>query len=91
MGYDGKGQVRVKNIDELRAAFTQLKGVVLRTRKMLPLAYEVSVLVARADGQKLSSIRLPKTCIATASCSQRRHFPSPHVSAEAALKTRMQR
>ena len=38
MGYDGKGQVRVKNIDELRAAFTQLKGVVCVLEKMLPLA-----------------------------------------------------
>ncbi len=47
MGYDGKGQVRVKSIDELRAAYAGMNGVLCVLEKMLPLAYEISVLVAR--------------------------------------------
>ncbi|MGB6056370.1 MAG: 5-(carboxyamino)imidazole ribonucleotide synthase [Burkholderiaceae bacterium] len=51
MGYDGKGQVRVKTRDEVRAAFAEMGGVECLLEKMLPLAYEVSVLAARgADG-----------------------------------------
>jgi 5-(carboxyamino)imidazole ribonucleotide synthase len=51
MGYDGKGQVRVRSIAELEAAFAGMGGVTCLLEKMLPLAYEVSVLVARgADG-----------------------------------------
>lgn len=86
MGYDGKGQVRVKNIDELRAAFTQLKGVVCVLEKMLPLAYEVSVLVARgADGQAVvypiaENVHRDGILFTTT-------VPSPHVSSDAALKT----
>ncbi|WP_426444772.1 ATP-grasp domain-containing protein, partial [Salmonella enterica] len=38
--------------DEVRAAFAAMKGVTCVLEKMLPLAYEVSVLVARGhDGQ----------------------------------------
>ena len=52
MGYDGKGQVRVKTRDELNAAWGQLQQVPCVLEKMLPLAYEVSVIVARGrDGQ----------------------------------------
>ncbi|GAB3457268.1 5-(carboxyamino)imidazole ribonucleotide synthase [Massilia terrae] len=51
MGYDGKGQVRVKSREDVRAAFDQMGGVPCLLEKMLPLAYEVSVLTARgADG-----------------------------------------
>lgn len=54
MGYDGKGQVRVKTRDEARVAFAAMKGVTCILEKMLPLAYEVSVLAARgADGQSV--------------------------------------
>jgi 5-(carboxyamino)imidazole ribonucleotide synthase len=52
MGYDGKGQVRVKSMEELRAAYAAMQGVVCVLEKMLPLAYEISVLVARGvDGE----------------------------------------
>ena len=52
MGYDGKGQVRVKTIEELRAAFVAFGGVACVLEKMLPLAYEISVLAARGvDGE----------------------------------------
>ncbi|WP_194712755.1 5-(carboxyamino)imidazole ribonucleotide synthase [Noviherbaspirillum soli] len=51
MGYDGKGQVRVTSREEARAAFAGMGGVPCVLEKMLPLAYEVSVLAARgADG-----------------------------------------
>lgn len=52
LGYDGKGQVRVRTRDEVRAALQSMNGVVCVLEKMLPLAYEVSVLAARgADGK----------------------------------------
>lgn len=51
MGYDGKGQVRVRTRDDVRAAFDGMGGVTCLLEKMLPLAYEVSVLTARGhDG-----------------------------------------
>ncbi|MEG2963911.1 MAG: 5-(carboxyamino)imidazole ribonucleotide synthase, partial [Janthinobacterium sp.] len=51
MGYDGKGQYRVRTRDEVRAAFAEMGEVTCLLEKMLPLAYEVSVLTARgADG-----------------------------------------
>lgn len=54
MGYDGKGQVRVRTHDEIRNAFAGMNGVACVLEKMLPLAYEVSVLAARgADGQSV--------------------------------------
>ena len=54
MGYDGKGQVRVRTHEELRTAFAGMNGVACVLEKMLPLAYEVSVLAARgADGKSV--------------------------------------
>ena len=51
MGYDGKGQVRVTDREQVRAAFASMDGVACVLEKMLPLAYEISVLAARgADG-----------------------------------------
>ncbi|NEX60669.1 5-(carboxyamino)imidazole ribonucleotide synthase [Noviherbaspirillum galbum] len=47
MGYDGKGQVRVKTREDVRAAFEKMGNVTCLLEKMLPLAYEVSVLAAR--------------------------------------------
>nr|WP_315848733.1 5-(carboxyamino)imidazole ribonucleotide synthase [uncultured Rhodoferax sp.] len=52
MGYDGKGQVRVKTPAELAAAWADLQSVPCVLEKMLPLALECSVIVARgADGR----------------------------------------
>ena len=51
MGYDGKGQVRVKTRAELAAAWDELKNVTCVLEKMLPLKAECSVIVARGwDG-----------------------------------------
>ncbi len=52
MGYDGKGQVRVSNREELAAAWAQLGQVPCVLEKLLPLKAECSVIVARgANGQ----------------------------------------
>ncbi len=52
LGYDGKGQVRVKTREELTVAWDELKQVPCVLEKLLPLAAECSVIVARAhDGQ----------------------------------------
>ncbi|KNZ32559.1 MAG: phosphoribosylaminoimidazole carboxylase [Methylibium sp. NZG] len=57
MGYDGKGQARVSTRDELRTAWQALGGVTCVLEQRLPLAREISVVVARgADGQ---AVHLP--------------------------------
>ena len=55
MGYDGKGQVRVKNAAELAAAWADLKSVACVLEKLMPLKAECSVIVARGwDGSMAS-------------------------------------
>ncbi len=55
MGYDGKGQMRLKTRAELAAAWDELKNVPCVLEKMLPLAAECSVIVARGwDGQMVN-------------------------------------
>src|SRR5450830_1163542 len=54
MGYDGKGQYRVRTREDVRAAFAEMGEVTCLLEKMLPLAYEVSVLTARGvDGESV--------------------------------------
>ena len=48
MGYDGKGQVRVKDAAELAAAWAELEQVHCVLEKMMPLKAECSVIVARS-------------------------------------------
>jgi 5-(carboxyamino)imidazole ribonucleotide synthase len=51
LGYDGKGQLRVADRAQLRQGFADLKQQVCVLEKMLPLALECSVILARgADG-----------------------------------------
>lgn len=47
MGYDGKGQIRVGNAEEVREAHASLGGVPCVLEKRLPLKFEVSALIAR--------------------------------------------
>ena len=47
LGYDGKGQARVVDRAQLDAAWHRLGGVPCVLEKMLPLAFELSVIVAR--------------------------------------------
>jgi len=57
MGYDGKGQLRVTTRDELKAGWTSLGQVPCVLEKMLPLASECSVIVAR--GRDGAMVNLP--------------------------------
>ena len=57
LGYDGKGQMRVDSRAELASGWAALGSVTCVLEKMLPLAHELSVIVARgADG---SIVNLP--------------------------------
>ena len=57
MGYDGKGQIRVKTREELARAWDELSHVACVLEKMLPLAHECSVIVAR--GRDGTIVNLP--------------------------------
>jgi len=57
MGYDGKGQLRVATRDELKAGWAKLGQVPCVLEKMLPLASECSVIVAR--GRDGAMVNLP--------------------------------
>jgi 5-(carboxyamino)imidazole ribonucleotide synthase len=57
MGYDGKGQLRVRSRDELNAGWATLGAVPCVLEKMLPLAAECSVIVAR--GRDGTCVHLP--------------------------------
>jgi 5-(carboxyamino)imidazole ribonucleotide synthase len=48
LGYDGKGQIRVRNAGEVREAHASLGGVACVLEKLLPLKFEVSALIARS-------------------------------------------
>ena len=57
MGYDGKGQIRVRNSQELEDAFKKLGSAPCVLEKMLPLKAEYSVIVAR--GHDGAMVHLP--------------------------------
>ena len=50
LGYDGKGQYRVATRAELVAAWAALGSAPCVLEKLLPLAFEISVIVARSAG-----------------------------------------
>jgi 5-(carboxyamino)imidazole ribonucleotide synthase len=52
-GYDGKGQVRVASHDEALLAFGQLKNEPCVLEQMLPLDYEVSVVLSRDEAGRV--------------------------------------
>lgn len=49
LGYDGKGQCRIRNAEEARAAFAEMGGAACVLEKMLDLKLEVSAIVARSS------------------------------------------
>ncbi|MDO5058418.1 MAG: 5-(carboxyamino)imidazole ribonucleotide synthase [Neisseria sp.] len=55
LGYDGKGQIRVKTTDELRAAFAEHGGVDCVLEKMVDLRGEISVIVCRLDSENVQT------------------------------------
>ena len=50
MGYDGKGQVRVRSVGEVPAAFRAIGSTACVLEQFVDLACELSVVVARTDG-----------------------------------------
>ena len=56
MGYDGKGQVRIKTRADLLAAWTSLKKVPCVLEKKLALQAECSVIVARGRGGQIVNL-----------------------------------
>jgi 5-(carboxyamino)imidazole ribonucleotide synthase len=56
LGYDGKGQVRVKTRAELANAWDELKRVPCVLEKLLPLAAECSVIVARGGNGRIVNL-----------------------------------
>ena len=51
LGYDGKGQARIDTREEAQAAFAEFGGVACVLEALMPLAYEISVVIARGfDG-----------------------------------------
>jgi 5-(carboxyamino)imidazole ribonucleotide synthase len=57
-GYDGKGQARVKSRAEALQAFAQFRQETCVLEQMLPLDYEVSVVLARDAGGKVAAFPL---------------------------------
>ncbi len=57
-GYDGKGQARVRNRQEALQAFSRFKQETSVLEQMLPLDYEVSVVLARDAGGKVAAFPL---------------------------------
>lgn len=57
LGYDGKGQRAVRDVAELRAAFAGLGSVPCVLEERLPLAAEISVVLAR--GRRGDVVHLP--------------------------------
>ena len=55
LGYDGKGQIRVHTLDELRAAFLQHGSVACVLEKMVDLRGEISVIVCRLNNDHIQT------------------------------------
>ncbi len=55
LGYDGKGQIRVKTLDELKAAFAEHGGVDCVLEKMVDLRGEISVVVCRLNSDNVQT------------------------------------
>jgi 5-(carboxyamino)imidazole ribonucleotide synthase len=85
LGYDGKGQARVRTREEALTAFADMRGVTCVLEKMLPLKVEISVLVARGfDGEAVvypiaENVHRDGILFTTT-------VPSPHVAADIAAR-----
>ncbi len=54
LGYDGKGQVRVRTAEEARAAYADLGGQACVLEKMMDLKLEVSAIVTRTSASQVA-------------------------------------
>ena len=77
LGYDGKGQVRLKSPDDLNAAWAKLGDVPLILEAMVPFEREISVVAVRGRGGEFATYPLTQNfhqnSILSASLS-----PAPH-------------
>lgn len=55
LGYDGKGQIRVKTVEELKAAFAEHGGVDCVLEKTVDLRGEISVIVCRLNNENVQT------------------------------------
>jgi 5-(carboxyamino)imidazole ribonucleotide synthase len=55
LGYDGKGQVRVRTREDVAAAFAGMNGNACVLERMIELSGEISVIVARDDDGNLAT------------------------------------
>ena len=55
LGYDGKGQIRVKTLDELKTAFAEHGDVDCVLEKMVDLRGEISVIVCRLNNDNVQT------------------------------------
>lgn len=55
LGYDGKGQIRVKTLDEVKQAFADLGNVPCVLEKMVELNGEISVIICRLNSESAKS------------------------------------
>ena len=55
LGYDGKGQIRVKTADEAKAAWEQMGSKACVLEKMLDLKIEISVIVTRSSATEVNT------------------------------------
>jgi 5-(carboxyamino)imidazole ribonucleotide synthase len=80
LGYDGKGQRRVADRGELGAAWAALGGAPCVLEKMLPLAHELSVIVARSASGQVVHFPVQEN-LHRAGILAVTHVPSPGVAA----------
>jgi 5-(carboxyamino)imidazole ribonucleotide synthase len=60
LGYDGKGQIPVATLEDLKTACQQMAGVPLILEKRIDFAFEVSILVTRAANGALAFYDIPR-------------------------------
>lgn len=53
LGYDGKGQIRIRGSRQLRPAFERLAGVPLIYERLMPFTHEVSLVAARSPSGEI--------------------------------------
>src|SRR5690606_35835152 len=59
-GYDGKGQIQIENIDSLPEQFANLENRPCILEKRLPLASEISVILARDRYNQITFFPVPE-------------------------------
>ena len=55
LGYDGKGQIRVKTLAQLQAAFATLGNVPCVLEQLVDLRAEISVIACRLDDERIAT------------------------------------